>query len=928
MLQTLERLILDPITEAPPYQVVTNRPFEVTGLRTPSPEGHGVFLVEHDYPRPDATSTYATSRDSQGEARFGKPKLANRKIPIKVYVSEAQGVGAMTNLAANPAGEVKQKMNSVAHFLVTREQGTKEVPALAGEFRDKHAFDGVTPVTMMGNIGIGPVLPAAGTYVVSMFVWIPSSWNGGALELVPNEYTGSSGQETHASDMSKRDEWQRIWTKLTVAAGHLVGFWTLNCKTAPSSAATGVVYSDALQVESGSAPSPWCYGDTPGCEWNGTPNESTTTRYGSGSDRKRFVRSFYELQEKIEKLSEEGGTFKRILADGSWMVFDVVEASFSGNWEKRFNQGQEEFAFELTCRPGARLEPITLTAHEEKTLPMLRFTELNIPGNMPALGDLLIEDTQGVDRKFCAVAAASRFLDQTANAEWFYEAESRLPMGVTGKEAGAGIPSGSETNKVLASILFSTYAPLMSMRSSAGVYPTHVGAQRVLARVYRPEANSGSISLRLEYAQGDLLRWKQLEPVVLPANTLEGGWEIIDLGVIRLNLARIGSQRWEGRIAGKTSTSGGDQLMIDWIAIMPVEEFYGEAKALAVPPGTSGYQIARDTFGTTGVLTGATATLGGKWTGAGSALDFTATAAGSGIGNLYRTQTAAQLDVSSTLNDPPVANTLAATGRYCRLGTATQQDVTVEWLLASYERQGGTTRAGVFARWVSAENFVMARLVSIPMNVSSETQYANDEKLLEVWKRKAGVWTKLAGVGGFYMPGGLPQIKLHVSANGTGYATMGTGSTPVTAAWSTPDADLATGGTLATGGYGIHHTCSERTGITKGAANFYSPGLFGFTVYAGAEVLHDAVIYANRDLRIRWDGAYREAEDGSGAFSEVGTWEGDRLLIPQSGREGRPVAIGVLASREIPETGFDPQADDIRATLTIIPRVSEVPQPS
>jgi hypothetical protein len=923
MLQTLERAILDPISELPAYQVPTNRPLEVTGLRAPSPEGHGIFLVEHSYPRPDSTATYAASRDSQGEAKFGKPKFANRKIPIKVYITEATGVGAMTNLITNPAGEIGTKWLDGPDFPCVREMGTAAIPSLAGEFRDKHSFDGTFSSGVVGSIAY--TFPAAGTYVISCFVWIPSNWDGGKVRLNAQSYTGQVVTFGAESDLSKRDQWQRVWSTVKVEAADLVGTMTLGAVTPPSSAPTGIIYSDAMQLEAGTAPSPWCYGDTPGCEWNGAPNASTSTRYGSGSDRKRFLREWYELQEKIEKLSEEGGTYKRVLPDGSWMVFDVLDADFVGNWEKRFNQGQEEFAFELTCKPGARLEPVTLTAHEEKTLPILVFTEAVIPGNMPALGDLMIEDIQNVNRKFCAVSVASRFLDTSANGEVLYQAENRLPLGLTAKAAGSGTPSGTETNKVLNSILFNTYAPLMSLRSSAGVYPTHVGAQRVFARVLRPEANTGTVSLRLEYAQGDLLRWRQLEPVTLAANTLEGNWEIVDLGIVKLNMARIGTQRWEGRLTGKSTTNGVDNVQIDWIAIMPAEEFYGEARALTIPPGTSGYQIGSDSFNTSNAaLTGLESTLGGKWTGAGSTHDFTEVITAS-PGHITRNLSAAEFDASGAMNDPPIEGTIAATGRYCRIGTGVQADVTVKCPIVTYPENGGTSRGGVFARWVNLENQVIARLVAIPSG-----PFGFENKLyLEVWKAKAGVWTKLAGVGYFYWVGATPSISLHVGADGTGYASLVEGNvTAISCSWLA-DADLATGGTLQTGGYGVFHVISTYSGVAKGPSKFSMGGAAGsFVVYAGAEAASDSVIYSGKELRIRWDGTFREAEDGSGNMADVGIWEGDRLLIPQSGRENRPVRIAVLTSRNIPEQGYDQQADDTKAVLTITPRVIEVAQPS
>lgn len=923
MLQTLERLILDPISETPPYQVTTNRPFELTGLRAPSPEGHGVFLVNHSYPRPDSTATYASSRDSQGEVKFGKPKLANRKIPITVYLTEAQGVGSMTNLAINPAGELAKKFVDGADYPTVRQMGTAAIPAAVGEFRDQHTFDGTFSNAVVGTLNF--TFPAAGTYTVSCMLWVPSSWDGGKLRWNASSYTGQVVTFGAEADMTKRDQWQRVWSTVKVEAADLVGVLTIGALTPPSSSATGVVYTDAVQVESGSAPTPWAYGDTPGCEWNGAPNASTSTRYGSGSDKKRFIRSWFELQTKIEKLSEEQGTFKRVLPDGSWMVFDVLDASFSGNWEKRFNQGQEEFTFELTCKPGARLEPITLTAHEEKSLPILKFTETVIPGNMPALGDLMIEDIQGVDRKFAAISVASRFLDTSANGDVFYEAESRLRLGSSALAAGSGIPSGSEANKVVSSTLFATNTPIISTRAKAGEYTTHVGAHKVFARIWRPETNAGEVSVGFEYAQGDLLRWKQLKSITYPANMLEGCWMIVELGVVRLNLATIGMQRWEGRLVG-SSTSLGDTIQVDWLAVLPVEEFYGEAKALTIPPSTIGSEIAGDNFaGSAAALTGQEG-FAGKWSypGEGSATDFTEVPSQPGV-----LRQLSSFDVSGANNDPAVYRSLPATGRYVRLGTGTQIDVTVAASIAPFSGyDGAATRTGVFARYVNMKNLIMARWVCVPYTVPGTRR----ENSLEVWKKVEGTWTQLyVAAFNWLMPILIGRLTLHIGANGAGYVYLKYNETTITGGalsnpvnGSTNDVDLATGGKLATGGFGIHNTIAA----VMGKSEITGSGIQQFAVYAGADTAHDAVIYANRKMRVRWDQTTREAEDGSGAFPEVGNWEGDRLLIPQSGRELRPVRVAILTSREIPETAIDVQADDTKATLTVTPRTIEVPQPA
>ena len=911
MLETLERGILDPITEQPPYGLTANRPLEFTGKRAPSPEGHGIFLVDHQYPRPEMKTTYASSRDSEGEKRFDKPKPGNRKIPIKVYITEAQGVGAATNLFTNPGGEkaIKYSAAVTETFGITRELGTADVPAACGEYRDKHAFDGAGGDSSLGYFNF--TFPAAGTYVVSLFVWIPASWDGGSLYLITSgDFAGSAESVLREADLNQRGEWQRISSKITVAGGDLTGFFHLRAKTKnPSSIPTGVVYSDALQIESGSAATAFLWGDTPGCYWNGKPHESTSTRVGTGSDKKRTVRCLYDIQEKIEKLADEGGTYKRILPNGEWMVFDVEEASFVGEWMKQFNQGQQEFSFELICKPGARLAPITLAAREEKTLPLMVFTETDIPGNLSALGDLLIEDIQGVDRNFVAVAVASRFLDTSANAEWFYQAEARLRL------AGATIEGAAVKTS-----LFEEFTPLLSTRSEAGVYTTHVGAHKVFARIRRPTGNTGDFYAKLEYSQGDLLRWRSLPSVSILGGAYEGEWIWLDLGVVRLNQATVGTQRWEGRISMK-STVLGDTAEVDSLVILPVEENYSEISALTIPSSPVGPQVARDTFSAaSGALTGDAATVGGNWALAGGdADDFTAVEES---GGKYATRQPAAVDGSGANNGPPSAFHTVE-GRYLRLGAGTQAGVSVSCDIAVPMSPEFLSSSGVIARYVDMNNMAMARLL---LDYSSG---GNFWLHLQMHRKKAGAWLQKASktiTEGLYW-GNPVNITLYIAPDGSGYAQLLAGSSQVGYISWGPDADLGEAGALKTGGYGIYHAVNKhpKSILSSPIYPWHRPVFDNFIVRQAPTTPIDAALYANKDLRVRWDKALREAWDVSTVFSTA-AHRGDRLFIPNSGREQRPVRIGVFTSRGVPNLQPDPQADDTKATLTVTPRVTEVPE--
>lgn len=931
MLETLERLILDPISENPPYQVAANRPVEITGNRTPSPEGHGIFLSDHSYPRPEMQSTFASSRDSQGEPRFGKSKFGNRKIPIKVLITEASGVGEATNLVTNPSFETNltgwTSGTATGDFGVTTALSRLASWFKAGEYsayikltKAATATASTWKLTTAENILGIPV--AAGTeYAASAWVNVldaPATgvrveirwWTAGGALLSTTE-----GQNVNTLGESKLSVVGKAPATAAFAAVRIIA-------ASSTSGDVAEFQFDAVQFEQAvdSKPTPYLDGDVPGCYWTGTAHGSTAKRIGTGSNRRRFIRSLYDLEEKIEKLAEEGGTYKRVLPDGSWMVFDVIEASFVGEWAKQFNQGQQEFSFELICKPGARLQPISLAAREEKTLPILKFVEADIPGNMPALGDLLIEDLQGVDRQFVAVSVASRFLDQSANADVFYEAESRMRLSGASLAVGSGERSGSETNKVVNCPLFEEFTPYLSTRSSGGAYTSHVGAQKIFARIWRPTANTGEVSLRFEYSQGDLLRWKPLETVTFQANTLEGAWMLVDLGVVRLNRAAVGTQRWEGRLTAK-STVAGDVVQVDWIGVMPVEEFYGEAQALTVQGTNVGTMFARDNFSqSSGALTGKSATVGGAWSFLGGDTDdFQVGVAG--YEGKARRQPAA-VDVAGSADDPPMSWS-SVTGRYMRLGTGVLAGVSASLDVFAPSVSDTLERRSILTRIVDINNLVMTRL--------ARDVYSNGvlSYKFDTYRKVAGVWKFVSSASATMLtPGSLYTIGVTILPDGSGSMYIMSGSTVVSSSSWKAIADLATGGVLDDGGYGIAHGVAENSQANYPGTGVPSGATFdNFSVREASALPQDAAMYANRDLRVRWDKTLREASDGSGTFSEVGAYEGDRLLIPHSGREARPIRVAILASRGLPGVDEDPQADDTRATLTITPRVTEVPEP-
>ena len=207
------------------------------------------------------------------------------------------------------------------------------------------------------------------------------------------------------------------------------------------------------------------------------------------------------------------------------------------------------------------------------------------------------------------------------------------------------------------------------------------------------------------------------------------------------------------------STEAGDDLDVDWLMIFPVQYGYAEISAgdLLTTPATF---TARDEFDQAGGnLAGKTLPVGGTWSGAGDATDFTVD-----TGTKRATRT------SSNVTD-----------RYQRAGAGTLAGVIVRAdLTLPLGRQGG-----LFARYTDTSNHLLAYIAGAASPVT-----------LTLHKRVAGIVTILDTITIAYSD----SYRVELVALATGDAAVFVNRRLVCRAFH---ADLATGGTLATGGYGM-----------------------------------------------------------------------------------------------------------------------------
>lgn len=897
-----ERGILDPISEDS-----ANLPLEITGGMVPGGvHGHAVGLREWNFPRPEMASNFVPTIASEGDKRTGAPRFSNRRIPVEVYIAESQGVDAATNFIPNPSLEKDLTgWSAVSSATLTRVFG-----GMAGEYALDLNTTSISGSGVTSNVIVtsAPSVP----WVASAYVKAKTAADVGKIvQLRLAEYTNVPGiVGTTTAAITLTAEWQRVTcTRTFGGTGNRAAVLVTN----NSAQAVGVMV-DAVQLEQTRA-TYYFDGDTPGCKWTGTAHASSATR--KGLDGKRFLQSLYDLESKIEKLARSGGTFKRYLHDGTPIVFDVIEATFVGDWKPTMAQGQNVFAFELTCKPAARLAPVVFPLRTKAAAKsILSAVEGPVPGNYPALGKLEITDTGSANRNFLLTSLQSDRLDTATTAGIEFLAKDSTPMSgaiVTNSYGTAGNTNGGFTNGVVATLLTDGWTPYLSGKTAGGIYPTHRGSYRIWARIWLPTGNTGETQVRLEYSGADLTRWTVNDPVTIPADTQEGAWTWVDLGVVRLEPPQVapwgssGAWRWEPRIAAK-STVPGDIIVIDAFEVFPVDEHYSESRPNPQPLSVGGGLVARG-FGAAAnsVLAGRVAQLGGTWSGTGAATDFSAFTSGAAVNR-----------------DPATTDSAAWGGRFARLGTGTQAGVQMSCLYSTYPRNLGLTakdKAYLITRYTDTNNFVFA---GVWWNAGPAVPTA----YLLIGKRKAGVETTLAIKSIPVQEYGGGNLTLVVLADGTATATMSKDSFGWNHTVSCPaDTDLATGGPLATGGYGIYHELwwtGTRPDTSVFKSTFYSPTIRSVVT---SDAPRDLVLASGRKAFITSDRSLRQSADGT-AVGEIGKYEGDRLLVPCAGPEGKSLRWAVLDSRVDPDNAADSNLDTLTGQLTVIPRVTDVPEPS
>jgi len=608
------------------------------------------------------------------------------------------------------------------------------------------------------------------------------------------------------------------------------------------------------------------------------------------------------LMMKIDKMRREGGTLKWTTQAGTVVVADVLFAQVKSELTLELyalNKAVKVTA-DFQCKPYLRGAEVQLADHAETVLPVCVGVDTSVGGDVPALTKVLIDEDQNVNQWWMIWGIQSRYYSSATSAALFYEAEGRTITGGSGAIVTQTGASGGGANNAVEFTCDTDYQAMLSTQASgAGAHLSHIGNFRVFARVLTPTANTGIVSIALNWGMGDFLVSTVNTPIVFPTDSWDNTFRLLDLGQVRITPVVAGTQRWEGRFLIR-STVPGDKVRIDHFFLVPIDEGSGEVSGVVreqVPTSFTG----RDSFaGTTAgvALNGRVAPTGGTWATSGDATDF-----------LFS-------DPFGTYTEEAVSRVTSAagtTGRFAILGAATPAAVTVMSNIhhaTNASTVGKQQQHGVIARWTDASNYLRGVYTRVFTGASPAPRY------LQIQQVVAGVVTNIASLTlpNVFGQGMWGLIRLDVFASGqatltltdlTGRITYGTVQGSSTA--------LATGGTLASGKSGLYDFTDDTVSITR----YYDD----FSVFVPAT---DAAIFANQSIELRSNIVVRE-DPGGGIWQRPSRYEGDYPKFPPAGKEARSVRTIVKACRNDPTTSEDSAIDDLSFRVSVTPRYLQLP---
>lgn len=482
-----------------------------------------------------------------------------------------------------------------------------------------------------------------------------------------------------------------------------------------------------------------------------------------------------------------------------------------------------------------------------------------IGGDVPAEARLIAKDKATQDRRFAAIGRDT-VSSESSPAILLPASTALTATGFAGESKTRSGAYGSE--KVFRATAVTQPTPICGTGRIS-----NVGSYAIYVRLY---ATSEASRFRISYRDGDgvliPLEWKQ-PPVV-------NAFAEVYMGEVFLDEAALGTQTAEIRVEQKAGTEA-PANDINYLILWPTGK--GSCVARAPSANKPSSLVAYDFFNqSTGNLEGKELPFPAiTWAETNKTGENGFKVAKEALEGGSENGIATRAKVSdANLNSGCFAQ--AGATSYTAFGASLS-------LPAGCQMRTANTRLGILGRYVSAEKWVMAVL-----SVATGGGGSPAGVVLRVIKDVSGSVTELGSetTGVSYSQAetlwtlGAATITFNVAANGAWTASCGAASI------SGQDADLATGGTLASGNVGLYDAHSSASAATRKVDAFE---LFGIEEPG-------RVCYSGKQMEFRSDGALRQ--DSSGSYDgQPPVVRGADFYLEPAGESGRINRIAIRMRR-------------------------------
>jgi len=560
------------------------------------------------------------------------------------------------------------------------------------------------------------------------------------------------------------------------------------------------------------------------------------------------------VRDKLRKatLTDDGVALVWTPANSTRTVtFDVLNGQIpelpvgTSDQARSWFQQRPIFTLELTCKPYARgTEALTSTA--SSSTPLVTLEVANVPGDVPALGRLIVTDTASQTRRHVEWGLESRYYNSATSL--LIDSDSMTTSGFAGAQTtGSGYDPNATGSNVVRATLYSTPLTVCSTGDQS-----HIGRFRVKARI-SPSATPVYARLAWQVGDGPWSRnpWDSIETIT--------GFNELDLGLIHIPPVAAGTQRWRGQIE-MWSTVDGTTADIDYLILIPADEGYGKARGayLAQPGVLNGYDRFKNTTAG-GTLNARVATVGGTWSSTGATTDFV----------FADNWPATSGDAESVTRTTGAVDT--GIGRTALLPTSfTDTEVGVA---VTYDEVTGTfnddLQMGVVSRYVDSSNYLRTALTFD----TTARIFKFETRLFAVgstvYVRSIDVQGSAARTVVVPLAFGYRIVNI-VYATGRFYSALYTMEGGLIVDMSGQDSRLATGGTHATGLRGFIDRLGTAGSTTR---RFYGD------FYAAVPAPEPVVVYSGRNMQVRDDDTVRQ--DSTGTYTgRPQSYNGTRFLVP------------------------------------------------